>query len=117
MIPPVYEALSAFAAVTALVGDRIFRNGVAPQAIDAPYIVWSVPTGFAHNSLDGACADQMTVQIECWSKSAEELDEMMLAVSAAIEPHAVLDAYLGDERDEESRLWGRGMTFDWILVR
>lgn len=119
MLPPVYAVLSASAAVKALIGTppRAYRHGAAPQGVASPYVTWSAPGGTAENAFDGACADIMRVQVDCWSKDDAGIESLAAAVRAAIEPHAHLIAYVADERDFDTQKFRISMQFDWILKR
>lgn len=119
MLPPVFAVLAAAAPVTALIGSppRAYRHGAAPQGVVAPYVTWSAPAGAAENSFDGACADVMRVQVDCWSKTDAQIETLASAVRAAIEPHAHLIAYVADERDFDTQKFRISMHFDWILKR
>lgn len=117
MLPPVFAALSASVEVTGLIGTRAYRHGSAPQDVASPYVTWSVPGGTAENAFDGACADVMRVQIDCWSASDDQVEALASAVRAAIEPHAHLVAYVADERDSETKKFRISYQYDWIVKR
>lgn len=117
MLPGVYTVLSGAAAVSAIVGTRIYRHGSAPQDVTAPYVTWSAPAGFAENALEGAQADVWRVQVDCWSDTDTQVETLAQAVRAAMEPSAQLTAYIADERDFQTRRYRIGMVFDWIGFR
>lgn len=102
MLPPVYALLSASAAVTALVGDRIHRNnaGDNPQA---PYIVWRNVNGRPqHYHGSPTTLDAFRIQIDCWGSPADA-KKLAKAVRAAVEPHAVEVSFF-DDFDAETKL-------------
>ncbi|WP_009522324.1 DUF3168 domain-containing protein [Imbroritus primus] len=120
MLPPVFAALKASPAVTALIGSsplRAYRHGAAPQAVARPYVTWSAPGGSPENAFDGACADVFRVQVDCWSDTDAGVEALAVAVRAALEPSAHLVAYVADERDFETQRFRISFQFDWILKR
>jgi Ni,Fe-hydrogenase I large subunit len=117
MLPPVYPLLMASTAVQALIADRAYRHGSAPQGVARPYVTWSVPGGFAENAFDGASADVFRLQVDCWADTDDTIEALASAVRAAIEPAAHLVAYTADERNFETRRYRIGMAFDFILAR
>lgn len=117
MLPPIYPLLMASSAVQALIGDRAYRHGSAPQGVLRPYVTWSAPGGFAENAFDGADADVFRLQVDCWADADDAIETLASAVRAAIEPAAHLVAYIADERNFETRRFRIGMTFDFILAR
>lgn len=117
MLPLLYPILTGAADVHSLVSDRVYRHGSAPQNVVRPYVTWSVPGGFAENAFEGACADVMRVQVDCWSEDDAEIEAVAKAVRTAIEPHAHLVGYVADERDFETRRFRISFAFDFILSR
>ncbi|MFC0677525.1 DUF3168 domain-containing protein [Lysobacter korlensis] len=117
MLPTVYATLQASPAVVALVGNRVFRHGSAPQDVARPYVTWAVAGGAPENGFDGACADAFRVQVDCWSDSDAGVETLAAAVRDAIEPVAHLVAYVADERDFQTQRFRIGFAFDWILGR
>ena len=120
MLPLVFPLLSGAAAVTALIGTtpvRAYRHGSAPQDVVKPYVTWSVPGGFAENTLERADADVMRVQVDCWSEDDTQVETLAAAVRAALEPAANLIAYVADERDPVTQRFRISFTFDFITSR
>lgn len=119
MLPLVFPLLSGAAAVTALIGTpvRAYRHGSAPQDVVKPYVTWSVPGGFAENTLERADADVMRVQVDCWSDEDTQVETLASAVRAALEPAGNLIAYVADERDEVTKRFRISFTFDFIVIR
>lgn len=116
MLPSVYPLLTAAPAVTALVGNRIYRHGAAPQTVTAPYITWYVVSGVPENTLDDVPRiDNYSVQVDCWSNNTgtgdAQIEELAEAVRDAIEPTAYMTAVSIDERDFETQRYRMGMTF------
>lgn len=118
MLPNVYAALMASADVVALIADRAYRHGRAPQGVASPYVTWSVPGGAAQIVLDTRTdADQYRLQVDCWSETDTEVETLAAAVRAALEPVAVLVAYTGDERDPDTQKFRMSFAVDWIIGR
>jgi hypothetical protein len=117
MLPTVFATLQASPAVVALVGDRVFRHGAAPQGVVRPYVTWATAGGAPENALDGACADAFRLQVDCWSDGDAQVEQLAAAVRAAMETDAVLVAYTADERDFDTQRFRIGFAFDWILSR
>lgn len=115
MLPQIFPVLNV-SAVTAFVGTspaRIYRHGAAPQNVTAPYITWFVGGGAPENTFGGAEADQFRVQVDCWSDSDAQIEQLAEAVRTAMEPHAHLVAYVANERDFQTQRYRIGMAFDW----
>jgi len=119
MLPLVYPMLSGAAAVTALIGDppRAYRHGMAQQTVQAPYVTWSAPGGFAENTLEAADADVFRVQFDIWSDDDAQVETLALAVRTALEPHGNLIAYIADEQDPITKRFRISFTFDFIKPR
>lgn len=120
MLPKVYMALMNSAAVTALIGNRAYRHGSAPQGVSYPYVTWSVPAGDAEIVFDRTDADQFRVQVDIWSNTdagANGVENVASAVRAALEPLAHLVSYTNDERDPATQSFRLGFAFDWIVPR
>lgn len=119
MLPLVYPLLNVAPAVTALIGTppRVYRHGSAPQNVLKPYVTWSIPGGFAENTLEAADADVFRVQVDCWSDDDAQVETLAAAVRDAIEPAANLIAYIADERDPVTQRFRISFTFDFIVIR
>lgn len=121
MLPKVYSALMNAPAVTALIGNRAYRHGSAPQGVTSPYVTWSSPAGDAEIVLSGGPdADQFRIQVDCWSSTDSApagVEQVAEAVRAALEPYAVLVAYVADERDADTQKFRLSFAFDWIIGR
>jgi Protein of unknown function (DUF3168). len=51
MLPPIYPTLSAWPAVSAIVGTRIYPHADAPQDVAAPYVTWFLAGGAPVNTM------------------------------------------------------------------
>lgn len=128
MLPKVYKALTESPAVFALIGNRVYRHGMAPQQQQQPieaYVTWGAPAGDTQLVLDRVTdADTFRVNVDCWSTKDDDktagipgIETLAAAVRGALEQHAVLVAYLADERDAETQKYRMSFAFDWIIGR
>ena len=122
MLPPVYVLLTDNDAVTALVGTRIYRHGVAPQNVVAPYVTWALVSGTPENELsDLPRVDRMEVQIDCWSNNTgtgdAQVEAVAKAVRDALEPVAHMNIIIANEKDYETRRYRLGMQFTFWVKR
>lgn len=114
MLPAVYQLLLASPAVVALIGDRAYRHGTAPQGVQAPYVTWFVPGGAPENGLDGPQADFSRVQVDAWADKDAQVVQVATAVRAALEKGGVCVGFAGDGRDFETQRFRMGYLFDFI---
>lgn len=121
MIPPIFAVLKASPAVLALCGTsptRIYRHGAAPQATAVPYITWSVIVGVPQNTLSELPKiDACTVQIDCWSDDPGTVEDLAVAVRAALEPVAHMTSFGPNSRDFDTQRFRVTMQFDYWLDR
>jgi hypothetical protein len=118
MLPPITATLSAAPAVAALVADRIYRHGAAPQAVAAPYITWFMVDAVPENNLsDAPGVDRCPVQIDCWHTTDAGVVALATAARNAIEPHAHITGVPVNLREPETKLYRIGLQLDWWLLR
>jgi hypothetical protein len=118
MFPRVYSTLRASAAVLALVGDRIGRNGEVPQDTAKPYITWLIVSGQPHDQISGTpCSDFTTVQIDCWSTTDDGIEALAVAVRDALDAAGHHNRVVINGRDSETRLYRVGIEADFITQR
>ncbi len=83
---PVQALLIASAAVTAIVGDRIYKAGMAPQDVQRPYITMSVISNLPQlNVTQAADSDDRRIQIDVWHPDEKQARLLAQAVQDAIE--------------------------------
>lgn len=86
MLARIYPILAGDSDVAALVRDRIYRHGNAPQGTPAPYVTWSLLTGMPQNTLsEPPKVDSQEIQIDCWSDDDAQVEQLADAVRKAIE--------------------------------
>lgn len=120
MLPAVFEILAADSGVTGFIGTsppKIYRHGEAPQTVNGvplrpPYVTWFLVSGTPLNHLDGLPPiDEYSVQVDCWSGSDEEVEQLAKAVRDAIEPEHHMISVGPNGRDPETMRFRIGMTF------
>ena len=117
MFPPIYTILSA-APVAALVGDRIYPHGDAPQGVTEPYITWFVVAGPPELVLDGAPPhDTFTIQVDCWHPVSAVLLALGAAVRSALEAHCHVTSLMSNQRDAQTKLYRVALQLEYILSR
>lgn len=101
-----YALLSASTGVTALVAGRIYGHGRAPQGVQCPYVTHSVVGGHAESYMaEAPTLDEQRVQIDAWSKSADECRALMQAIVAALEDDGYMIGYPTDSFEETTQLY------------
>lgn len=102
------------AAVTAIVGDKIYPDELPPEKLPAVvFITASTP----EQLLDGSiCADQVRVRIEGWAKTKGESralgDALVAALAAADLPYEARVPIYDDATGE----FGAGIDFIWWVL-
>lgn len=122
MLPQVFQALKASAAVKAIVGDnppRIYRHGRAPQRPDGlplslPYITWFLVSGTPENNLsEPSPVARKSVQIDCWHQTDKGIEELADAVRSAIEVVAHITQEGDDQQEAETKLYRLSFEADF----
>lgn len=121
MLPAVFPLLASDSTVTGFIGAspvRVYRHGEAPQGVVAPYVTWFVVSGSPENELDETPkVDGYTVQVDCWSDSDAEVEQLAEAVRDAIEPSHHMTAVIANGRDAETMRYRIGMSFSFWTER
>ena len=118
MLPPVFKTLRASATLVALVADRIYRHGSAPQGTLAPYITWQLVGGLPENNLSELPPfARMSVQVDCWDDDDERVETVARAARDAIEPVACMTGIPVDDQDPETLRFRLALQFDWFVGR
>lgn len=124
MAPPIFSICAADPAVTALLGQmptRLFKFGHAPQNVQYPYAVWRTVGGSPENYLGNRPdCDTYTLQVEVYatqSQGTEMAEQIAAALRDAIEPHAHIVSWLGDDVDPETKNYVVRFRVDWIVHR
>lgn len=121
MIPPIFETCAADDGVTALLGTnpvRLYQFGFAPQNVAKPYAVWQTIGGVPGNYITGLPDhDQIAVQVDVYGITSTEARGVALALRDAIEPHAHITAWRGEDREPETALFRVSFDLDWFVHR
>lgn len=118
MLPPLYALLSNDAAVKAIVGDRIYPHGEAPQDTTRPYVTWFLVSWTPENNLtDLPPSDRATVQVDAWHQTSAGVVSLMTAIRDAIEPTAHVTGIVVNMREPDTRLYRLALQADFILTR
>lgn len=118
MLPPIYTLLTAAAPVAAIVNDRIYPHGAAPQEVERPYVTWFLVASIPENSLsDLPDIDRQPVQIDIWADSGTAAVQLASAVRNAIEPHAHVTNIALNGREPETGLYRFSIQIDYWLDR
>lgn len=121
MYPPLFEICSANSRVTEVFGTspcRIYPFNEAPQGADAPYATWQVIGGSPENCLDRVPdVDQFAVSVDVYASTGEAARNGAEEIRDAIESDCHIGTWLGEGRDEKTRLYVVSFLADWIVDR
>lgn len=112
--PPVFTHLSASSAVTAIVGNRIYRHGDGVQDGARPYLTFYASIAPENTLSELPAIDRCSVTVDCWSPDDAQVEALFTAVRDAIEPHAHLISVPIDNRDrKDTKLFRISLQFDY----
>lgn len=121
MITPIYPIVAADAAVRSILGDspvRFYSFGQAPEKPTYPYAVFQIATGSPENYLGGRPdIDSLTVQVDVYGRLPANARSAALALRDAIEPHAHITLWRGEEVDPATKALRIGFDCDWWVPR
>lgn len=103
-IEAVRAELAADAAVTALVGERIYPQ-VAPQGAAPPYVVMTVVSDVPSNTFDGSPATRLVqsrIQVDCYARMYREARAVADAVDGVLGALSRPDLIAQREMTQES---------------
>lgn len=125
MYPPIFEAVNV-PAVQALLKTgkdplRFYLFGKAPQGVKYPYAVWRMASGTPENYLaDRPDADSFATQIDVYSAPSQGPDvarSVAVALRDAIEGHAYITSWFGDNQDPDTKSYTTSFQADWVTPR
>lgn len=121
MFAPIYRTIRT-PAVQALVGDRVYGKGSAPQGVATPYITWFVVTGDPYANLsDAPAADNDTIQIDCWAGPGDDQElvcnQLADAVRNALDAAGQGNRIIIDTREADTKLFRVGLQTEFIHNR
>jgi len=124
MLPPVFQALKASAAVKAIVGSnppRVYRHGRVPDGtperpITQPYVTWFLVSGVPENNLsDPPPCDRATVQVDCWHQTDAGIELLARAVRDALEQIGVMTGTQIDDFETETKTYRISLQVDVFI--
>ena len=113
MLPLVYKTVRT-PAVIAQIKTRIYRHGAAPQTVQRPYVTWFVVSGQPFDTLVAPCGDRFTVQIDCWSESDIEVEQLASSVRTALDTAQITNTIAVNSYEPETKLYRIGLQADFI---
>lgn len=121
MYPPIFETVAADSNVQTNIGTspcRFYPFGEAPQNVQKPYAVWQFVTGRPENYLNQVPdIDSMSIQVDVYAATASDARDVAQALRDAIEPHAHIISWRGEDRDEDTRNYRVSFDVDWLVSR
>jgi hypothetical protein len=118
MLPNLYQVLSNNVAVKAIIGNRVYRHGNAPQLGAKPYVVWELANDTPENTLsETPNVDALSIQVDCYHPTDAGIVELATAVRDALEPLAHMTGIPINQREDETKLYRITLEFDWWLYR
>lgn len=124
---PIFQVVAASAVVTSVLGAdptrfflfgqarRLYNDGVP---IVKPYAVWQVISGSPENHLD--CppqVDHVSIQVDAYGETAAQVRAVIVALRDALEPHAYIMSWTGEDFEDNTKLYRSGFTIDWFVSR
>ncbi|WP_129937637.1 tail completion protein gp17 [Escherichia coli] len=121
MIAPIFSVCASSPEVTDLLGSnpvRIYPFGIQDDNVVYPYVVWQNITGSPENYIaQRPDADFFTLQVDAYADTVDEVIAVATALRDAIEPHAHITRWGGQERDQETKRYRYSFDVDWIVNR
>lgn len=118
MMPLIYPLLRSNAALLALVSNRIYRHGSAPQDVAKPYIAWFLVSNRPEDQISGTpFADFDTVQIDCYSTDDTQVETMVYAVRDTLDAAGHANRLIRDMRETDTELFVVTIEADIIRSR
>lgn len=118
MLPNLFLPLKDDTDVSAIVGNRIYRHGNAPQDVTKPYITWFLVTGVPDNNLsEPPPSDRMTCQVDCWHPTDLGIEQLAINVRNVLETLGHITSIVVNERDADTKLFRLAFQVDLIQNR
>ncbi|NYT59429.1 DUF3168 domain-containing protein [Alcaligenaceae bacterium] len=121
MLAPIFKTIDT-PAVRAIVGNRIYGKGTAPQGTPLPYITWFTVAGDPYANLsDAPNADNDTIQIDCWAGPDDDqegiCDQLAKHVRDAVDAAGQACRIIIDTREADTKLFHIGLQVEFIHNR
>ncbi len=121
MIAPIFTVCAASPSVVALLGGdtlRLYPFGQQDDNVIYPYVVWQNVTGSPENYLaQRPDADSFTLQVDVYADTPDQAITVAAAVRDAIEPHAYITRWGGQDKDSNTKRYRYSFDVDWIVKR
>lgn len=121
MYPPIFEVVAADSDVQTNLGvspTRFYPFGEAPQSVAKPYAVWQFVSGFPENYINQVPdIDSMSIQVDVYATTSGQARDVAQALRDAIEPHAHIVSWRGEERDPDTRNFRISFDVNWMVSR
>ena len=121
MIAPIFSVCAASPSVVALLGGdtlRLYPFGQQDDNVVYPYVVWQNVTGSPENYLaQRPDADSFTLQVDVYADTPDQAITVAAAVRDAIEPHAYITRWGGQDKDSNTKRYRYSFDVDWIVKR
>lgn len=118
MLPRVYKLLRSNTEIKQVIGEAIYRHGIAPLDAPRPYITWFLVSNRPELQLSGApCTDFDLVQIDVWSEDDAEVETLALLVRDTCESQGLAVRVVVDGFESETKLYRLGLEVDFIRDR
>jgi len=121
MIAPIFTVCAASQSVVALLGGdtlRLYPFGQQDDNVIYPYVVWQNVTGSPENYLaQRPDADSFTLQVDVYADTPDQAITVAAAVRDAIEPHAYITRWGGQDKDSNTKRYRYSFDVDWIVKR
>ena len=121
MYPPIFTICNADPAVQAVLGGapvRLYPFGEAEDEVEKPYATWQGIGGAPENYLDQPPdIDSFALQVDVYGRTAEDARAAAKAIRDAIEPHAQITRWNGEDKDTATGLYHYSFDVDWWVNR
>lgn len=121
MYPPVFTLIKSDAGVQSKFGTspvRVFPFGSAPDGVGLPYAVWQVVSGDPENYITNAPdMDSFLTQIDIYASTATTARDAAKALRDAIEPHAHIVAWRGEQKDPQTKHYRYSFDVKFLTAR
>lgn len=117
---PIFKLLNQSPDIVALLKNdgilRAYEFGLAPQNPTYPYLVWQFTNGDPYNHIDEPpLDDHLEVQIDIYTKSADQLKLIRKAARRALEHNCIVTGFpQGNSQDPETNIYRTGFICNWI---
>lgn len=123
LLPPIYDWAAESTLLQSMLGNslpmRFYRHGRAPQDIAAgqyDYCTWFAFTGPENTLSEDPGIDRVSIQVDCWVRGGvdaeERIERLAQEVQRILETRGHCTGVPIDERDDKTKKFRIGVTFD-----